>query len=246
MSTDTDIAAGTLQYTADVVLRAAGGPGHVLLIKRRWKPYAGRWALPGGYVDVDKAETSRDAAARELAEESGITVPATDLWQVGVYDAPGRDPRGRVITVAYTATLPSPVPPAAADDAVDARWWPLDALPDLAFDHAEILADAVSQWSATDRTDTFTALDSCFGADLAAFVSEEAPHNLTPNGFIDLVARARDALATASIGYLQEAAEDLDAAVSCLTDALTSSGGEQRALLTRARIRLREAIEAVG
>ncbi|MEU7151203.1 NUDIX hydrolase [Streptomyces sp. NPDC045456] len=245
MSTDTDIAAGTLQYTADVVLRAAGGAGHVLLIKRRWAPYAGCWALPGGHVDVDQAETSLEAAARELKEESGITVPAADLWQVGAYDAPGRDPRGRYVTVAYTATLPSPVPPTAADDAVDARWWPLDALPDLAFDHAEILADAVSQWSGTARSDTFTALSGCFATDLAALVSEEAPQNLTASGFIDLVERVRDVLVTANVGYLQEAGEDLDAAVSCLTDAMTSSGGEQRALLARARIRLRDAIATV-
>lgn len=242
MNTHTDSVTGTLHYTADVVLRAAG---NILLIKRRWDPYAGSWALPGGHVDVDKAETSLEAAVRELEEESGVTVPAADLWQVGVYDAPDRDPRGRYVTVAYTATLPSPVPPTAADDAVAARWWPLDTLPDLAFDHAEIVADAVSQWSATGRTDTFTALSSCFGADLAAHVSEEAPQNLTPNGFIDLVARVRDAMAPVSVGYLQEAAEDLDAAVGCLTDALTSSGGEQRALLARARIRLRDALEAL-
>ncbi|WP_078624130.1 NUDIX domain-containing protein [Streptomyces monomycini] len=244
---NTDTVAETICYTADVVLRAAGGAGHVLLIKRRWDPYAGRWALPGGHVDVHKGETSLAAAVRELKEETGVAVPAGDLWQVGAYDALGRDPRGRYVTVAYTATLPSPVPPAAADDAVDARWWPLNALPALAFDHGEILASAVSQWSATartSRTDTFAALSDCFRTDLAALVSEEAPQALTASGFIDLVERARDALSSASVGYLQEAAEDLDAAVSRLTDALTSSEDEQSALLARARIRLRDAIEA--
>jgi 8-oxo-dGTP diphosphatase len=127
----------TIRYTADVVLLA---PGHVLLIQRDWDPYEGMWALPGGHVDA--GETSLAAAGRELGEETGIPVPTSDLRQVGAYDAPGRDPRGRYVTVAYTATLTETRPPTALDDARDARWWPLDALPDLAFDHAEILADA--------------------------------------------------------------------------------------------------------
>ncbi|MGW0607794.1 NUDIX domain-containing protein [Streptomyces sp. NPDC002640] len=130
----------TIRYTADVVLLAAG---HVLLIERGWDPFEGCWALPGGHVDA--GETSLAAAARELEEETGITVPTADLRQTGVYDGPGRDPRGRYVTVAYTATLPAPVPPKAGDDATAARWWPLDALPVLAFDHADILADATRQ-----------------------------------------------------------------------------------------------------
>ncbi|WEH43969.1 NUDIX hydrolase [Streptomyces sp. AM 2-1-1] len=125
----------TIRYTADVVLLAAG---HVLLIQRRWNPYAGSWALPGGHVDV--GEASLQAAVRELKEETGITVPADAFVQVGVFDAPGRDPRGRYVTVAYTATLPELTAPTALDDAADARWWPLNALPPLAFDHATILA----------------------------------------------------------------------------------------------------------
>ncbi|MFE2943410.1 NUDIX domain-containing protein [Streptomyces sp. NPDC059255] len=129
----------SIRYTADVVLLAAG---QVLLILRGWDPYEGCWALPGGHVD--RGETSLEAAARELTEETGIGVGVADLRQVGAYDAPGRDPRGRYVTVAYTATLASPVPPAAGDDATAARWWPLDALPALAFDHAEILAGVTS------------------------------------------------------------------------------------------------------
>ncbi|MGW1596970.1 NUDIX domain-containing protein [Streptomyces sp. NPDC002343] len=137
MSTDTTDE--TIRYTADVVLLAAG---HVLLIERGWAPFKGRWALPGGHVD--KEETSLEAAARELEEETGIPVPAADLRQVGAFDAPGRDPRGRYVTVAYTATLPTPLTPTAGDDATFARWWPLTALPDLAFDHADILARATA------------------------------------------------------------------------------------------------------
>ncbi|MFD9042576.1 NUDIX domain-containing protein [Streptomyces bottropensis] len=135
----TDTTDETIRYTADVVLLAAG---HVLLIERGWDPFKGCWALPGGYVDV--GETSLAAGARELEEETGVTVPADDLRQVGAFDAPGRDPRGRYVSVAYTAILPTPVRPKAGDDATAARWWPLDALPDLAFDHADILARATA------------------------------------------------------------------------------------------------------
>ncbi|MFB8401291.1 NUDIX domain-containing protein [Streptomyces sp. NPDC055912] len=132
-----DTTAETIRFTADVVLLAAG---HVLLIQRGWEPYAGCWALPGGHVDAKEASLA--AGARELKEETGIVVPAADLRQVGVFDAPDRDPRGRYVTVAYTATLHTLVPPTAGDDATAALWWPLGALPDLAFDHAEILASA--------------------------------------------------------------------------------------------------------
>ncbi|MEU4265606.1 NUDIX hydrolase [Streptomyces sp. NPDC025273] len=136
-TTDTDEA---IRYTADVVLFSAG---HVLLIERGWDPFEGYWALPGGHVNV--GETSVVAAARELEEEAGIAVPVADLRQVGAFDDPGRDPRGRYVSVAYTATLPAPVPPTAGDDARAARWWPLDALPHLAFDHADILTVATAQ-----------------------------------------------------------------------------------------------------
>ncbi|MFB8247360.1 NUDIX domain-containing protein [Streptomyces sp. NPDC055952] len=138
MTTDTTTDE-TIRYTADVVLLAAG---HVLLIERGWDPYEGCWALPGGHVDA--GETSVVAAARELEEEAGIAVAVADLRQVGAFDAPGRDPRGRYVSVAYTATPPAPVVPSAGDDATAARWWPLDALPDLAFDHADILAAAAA------------------------------------------------------------------------------------------------------
>lgn len=133
----------TIRYTADVVLltenRNAGPlPFDVLLIERGWDPHKGQWALPGGHVDT--GETSRAAAARELAEETGIHVDAKTLRQLGVYDAPDRDPRGRYVTVAYVATVERQAPQAGTD-ASAARWFPLNQLPDLAFDHADILAD---------------------------------------------------------------------------------------------------------
>lgn len=132
-----------IRYTADVVLltpnRTAGPlPFDVLLIERGWAPFEGRWALPGGHVD--KGETSRAAAARELAEETSVEVDPAALKQLGVYDEPGRDPRGRYVTVAYTLIVDRVVP-AAGDDARAAGWFPLNELPELAFDHADILGD---------------------------------------------------------------------------------------------------------
>ncbi|MCS7178720.1 MAG: NUDIX domain-containing protein [Anaerolineae bacterium] len=108
----------------------------VLLVQRRHPPFAGMWAIPGGFVDM--GESLEDAARRELEEETGVrSVP---LEQLGAFGDPGRDPRGRVITVAYFALIPPDrVQPRAGDDAAEARWWSLRALPPLAFDHDRIL-----------------------------------------------------------------------------------------------------------
>lgn len=130
----------TIRFTADVVVTTTDN--RVLLIERGWPPYVGQWALPGGHVDF--GETSRQAAARELAEETGVHAAPDELTQVGVFDAPDRDPRGRYVTVAYRLTVISTLPIEAGDDAVRAEWWPLDALPPLAFDHADIIRAATS------------------------------------------------------------------------------------------------------
>ncbi|MET8575487.1 NUDIX hydrolase [Streptomyces sp. NPDC005012] len=136
MSTETFEA---IRYTADVVVTRLDG--HVLLIERKYEPHEGRWALPGGHVDP--GETSRAAAARELAEEAGVYARPEELVQVGTFDEPGRDPRGRYVTVAYQLIVASGTPIEAGDDAANARWWPLTQLPPLAFDHADIIHAAV-------------------------------------------------------------------------------------------------------
>ncbi|MFD9794247.1 NUDIX domain-containing protein [Streptomyces sp. NPDC059070] len=129
----------TIRYTADVAVLTTDGT--ILLIERDWPPYKGYWACAGGHVDV--RETSREAAARELAEETGVHVSADDLRQIGVFDQPDRDPRGRHVTVAYAVTVSADTRITAGDDARTARWWPLAALPEqLAFDHADILRAA--------------------------------------------------------------------------------------------------------
>jgi len=125
--------------TADAVLFAEkDGQVLVLLIQRGNEPYKGYWAFPGGFLNMD--ETVERCAERELEEETGIVLSGMQL--VGVYSDVERDPRGRVITAAYTAMTTMPEAK-AADDAAAAKWWPLDALPKLAFDHARILEDAM-------------------------------------------------------------------------------------------------------
>ena len=124
--------------TADCIVMTRDN--QVLLIQRKNEPCLGQWAFPGGFMNID--ETAEAAAVRELQEETGITLSETDIFQVGAYTAVDRDPRERVITIAYLAEIDAPVPVKGSDDAAHAQWFPLDALPPLAFDHAEILLDA--------------------------------------------------------------------------------------------------------
>ena len=111
----------------------------ILLIERKHEPFLGAWALPGGFVEID--EDLEDAARRELEEETGLQVD--ELTQLGAYGSPGRDPRGRVITVVYVAVVEAEVVPVTAgSDAAAVRWFPLARLPRLAFDHAHIVVQA--------------------------------------------------------------------------------------------------------
>ncbi|MEU6092239.1 NUDIX domain-containing protein [Streptomyces sp. NPDC047085] len=123
------------------VLTLREGALHVLLVERGQAPYAGHWALPGGFLlPHESAET---AARRELAEETGLDdVSGLHLEQLRTYSEPDRDPRMRVVSVAFTALLPEPPEPRGGGDAAQARWLPYDTARPLAFDHDRILTDA--------------------------------------------------------------------------------------------------------
>ncbi|MER5834827.1 NUDIX domain-containing protein [Streptomyces sp. NPDC002130] len=117
------------------------GALHVLLVERGQEPYAGRWALPGGFLRPD--ESAETAARRELAEETGLSdVSGLHLEQLRTYSEPGRDPRMRVVSVAFAALLPDAPEAHGGSDAARADWMPYGTAGPLAFDHDRILADA--------------------------------------------------------------------------------------------------------
>jgi 8-oxo-dGTP diphosphatase len=125
------------------VFRWQEGAIRLLLIQRGREPFKGQWALPGGFVDME--ETCAEAAARELEEETGLT--NLGFQEMGVFDAPRRDPRGRTISVAYLAVVPAghAAQARSGDDAASAEWFDVQSLPALAFDHAEVIAKVRSQ-----------------------------------------------------------------------------------------------------
>jgi 8-oxo-dGTP diphosphatase len=128
--------------TVDVVLITTERRPRVLLIRRKAEPFAGRWALPGGFVD--EGETLEAAARRELKEEAGLRIGRmTQLMAAG---DPGRDPRGWTVSIVFLARVnPRRKKPRAADDAAEAAWHFVDDPPVLAFDHADILKAARRQ-----------------------------------------------------------------------------------------------------
>jgi len=122
--------------TVDIVVVTRGPRPRVLLIRRKHDPFAGWWAIPGGFVEMD--ETLEAAARRELKEETGLSVDG--LEQLYTFGDPWRDPRGRTIAVAYLTRVDEKrVRPQAGDDAGEVGWFSLQRPPALAFDHREIL-----------------------------------------------------------------------------------------------------------
>lgn len=126
--------------TTDCVVFTQEEEPKVLLIQRGNEPYKGCWAFPGGFMNME--ETAEECAVRELKEETGLTV--TRIQQIGAYSKVDRDPRGRTISIAYLAIVDAPTAVSGMDDAAKAAWFPLSSLPDLAFDHQDILADAIA------------------------------------------------------------------------------------------------------
>lgn len=133
-------------HTADIVLfrkNEKTKQHEVLLIQRKNDPFKHEWALPGGFVNV-LTERITEAAVRELEEETSVVLDQSRLKPVGTYDELGRDPRGRVISNAYTAVVDYYIPVKAADDAINIKWQPLDGnRPIIAFDHCNIIFDAL-------------------------------------------------------------------------------------------------------
>ncbi len=125
--------------TVDIVVATLEARPRVLLIQRRNEPFAGSWAMPGGFVEEN--ERLHEAAQRELREETGLVLD--QLEQLYTSGEPRRDPRGWTVSVVYLAQVhPQTLQPVAADDARAVCWYPLDDLPSLAFDHAVLLARA--------------------------------------------------------------------------------------------------------
>ena len=147
--TDEDWQPPLVLLTVDlVILTLRGGALHVLLVERGVEPYAGTMALPGGFLR-DGGEPIVAAARRELFEEASLNADSLHLEEFGVYGDPGRDPRGRVVSVAYLAIAPRLPEPVASTDAADARWVNagdvLESRLAVAFDHQRIIADGVEQ-----------------------------------------------------------------------------------------------------
>ncbi len=131
-----------IKVTVDAVIfrrMASSDKPEVLLIRRENDPFRNQWAFPGGFLEED--EDLKEGAARELEEETGLkNIP---LHQTGAFGKPGRDPRGPTVTIAFTGWCTGECLPVGSSDAAEARWFSIESLPELAFDHSEILKNTM-------------------------------------------------------------------------------------------------------
>ena len=118
------------------------GEEKILLVRRKKEPYRDQWALPGGFLET--GEPLEVGAMRELEEETGLKVK--EVFQIKAFGNPGRDPRGRTISIAFWGQIPSEEKVEGKDDAADAKWFMLRNLPMLAFDHGEIVNAAIDKY----------------------------------------------------------------------------------------------------
>ncbi len=135
--------ANTILAADNIITRWQWVNQEILLIKRLNDPFRDHWAFPAGKVDID--ETIKDGALRELREETGIILE--DITFFWIYDNPTRDPRGRTVSVMYYAQVPDDISFEAADDAKECAWFPIHDLPQMAFDHKQVIKDFITQRS---------------------------------------------------------------------------------------------------
>ena len=126
-----------LTTDAIVFVKEKNSNTYILLIQRGREPFLNKWALPGGFIELE--ETLETACKRELFEETALRVDK--MYQFKTYDAIDRDPRHRTISVVYSAELKNKENVCGNDDASDAQWFPIDKLPELAFDHRQIIQE---------------------------------------------------------------------------------------------------------
>lgn len=129
-----------ISVTVDAVVLYEEADTHkVLLVKRKNDPFQNKWAIPGGFLE--ESEVPEIGAKRELEEETSLKIEK--LWQIGAFGDPGRDPRGRIISIAFVGKAASMDAVKGGDDAGDARWFDVQDLPELAFDHKKIITAAM-------------------------------------------------------------------------------------------------------